>query len=56
MLDVLLLWLADEVRSAAVCGVQGAGRWWASQAAQVAVAVVIGVVQSRIQQLSLFAK
>jgi hypothetical protein len=52
MLDVLLLWLADEARSAAVCGVQGAGRWWAPQAAQIAVAVVIGVVQSRIQQLS----
>jgi hypothetical protein len=37
MLDVLLLWLADEARFAAVFGAQGAGRWWAPQAAQVAV-------------------
>jgi hypothetical protein len=41
MLDVLLLWLADEARSAAVFGARGAGRWWAPQAARVA--VVMGV-------------
>jgi hypothetical protein len=45
MLAVLLSWLADEARSTAVCGAQGAGRWWAPQAAQAAVAVVIEVVR-----------